>query len=226
MFCLTLAEKSYEGIVKKIKKASKYTDLFEIRADYLEDLEIPKLESLIKLPYRFLFTFRSYEEGGYKRISDEFRLKWLLWAIRKDFYLVDIEWKLLRDFFFKLEGFDFNKILVSYHNFEELPSERYLIKLLSEMKKRGIKRAKIVCMCKTLEESFRLLNLIFKAKEMGIELISFGMGEKGRLSRILSLFCGSPFTYVVFSKKEVVAPGQFDIKSAKKIYNILKEIME
>lgn len=101
MFCLTLAEKSYEGIVKKIKKASKYTDLFEIRADYLEDSEIPKLESLIKLPYRFLFTFRSYEEGGYKRISDEFRLKWLLWAIRKDFYLVDIEWKLLRDFFFQ-----------------------------------------------------------------------------------------------------------------------------
>lgn len=93
------------------------------------------------------------------------------------------------------------------------------------MKKRGIKRAKIVCMCKTLEESFRLLNLIFKAKEMGIELISFGMGEKGRLSRILSLFCGSPFTYVIFSKKEMVAPGQFDIKSAKKIYNTLKEII-
>jgi 3-dehydroquinate dehydratase-1 len=224
MFCLTLSEKDYKSLFKKIEDGSKYTDLFEIRADYLGEIDPFELEKLLKLPYRFLFTFRSYEEGGYKKFADEYRLKWILWALEKNFYLVDIEWKFFKKFFSEFQELKFERVLISYHNFKKLPSERFLLKLLSEMEEKGVKKAKIVCMSKNLEESFRLLNLIFKAKEKGIKLISFGMGEKGRLSRILSLFCGAPFTYVVLSKKETVAPGQLDIKSAVKLYNILKKI--
>ncbi len=225
MFCLTLAERSYKKLFEKIEKGAKYTELFEIRADYLDELKEKELEKLLKLPYGFLFTFRSYEEGGCKKVPDEVRLKWILWALEKGFYLVDIEWKLLKKYFSELKNLDFTKVLVSYHNFKNTPSEKYLSQLLLQMKKKGIEKAKVVCMCEELKDSLRLLSLIFKAKEKEIELISFGMGEKGKLSRILSLFCGSPFTYVVFSRKEAVAPGQFDIKSAIKTYNFLKEII-
>jgi 3-dehydroquinate dehydratase-1 len=225
MFCITLAETSYKKLLDTIKKGAKYTDFFEIRADYLEELNTLYLEKLLKLPYKFLFTLRSYEEGGYKKFSNDFKLKWISWALKQNFYLVDLEWKFFKKFSTKLKDLDFDKILFSYHDFKKTPSENYLIKILLEMKKRKVKKAKIVCLCKTFEDSFKLLNLIFLAKKRGIELISFGMGEKGRLSRILSLFCGSPFTYVVFSKKEVVAPGQFDIKSALKIYNNLKQMI-
>ncbi|MCD6489612.1 MAG: type I 3-dehydroquinate dehydratase [Thermodesulfobacterium sp.] len=226
MFCLTLAENTCKKLFKKIERGAKYTDFFEIRADKLKDLETCHLETFLKLPYKFLFTFRSHEEGGFGNFSDEFRLEWIFWALKQKFYLVDIEWKLFKKFSHKFKELNFNKVLFSYHNFKKLPSDRYLLELLSEMKKRGVKRAKIVCMCNSLEDSFRLLKLIFLAKERKIELVAFGMGEKGRISRILSLFCGSPFTYVVLSKKEAVAPGQLDIKSALKVYNAIKEIVE
>lgn len=226
MFCLTLAERTYRDLLNKIERGSKYTDLFEIRADYLEELHFSELEKILNLPYKFIFTFRSYEEGGYKKISDKLRLEWILWALKRNFYLVDIEWKLFKRFFSQFKDLDFNKALISYHNFKDFPSERYLIGLLSNMKKKGIKKAKIVCMSRNLENTLKLMGLIFKAKEKGIELISFGMGEKGKLSRILSLFCGSPFTYVVLSKEEAVAPGQFDIKLAIKMYNLLEEMVK
>ncbi|PMP93804.1 MAG: hypothetical protein C0169_07330 [Thermodesulfobacterium geofontis] len=226
MFCLTLAERNYKNLFEKIEKGSKYTDLFEIRADYLEELNFFELENILKLPYKFIFTFRSYEEGGYKKISDKIKLEWILWALKENFYLVDIEWKFFKKFFFQFKDLNFDKALISYHDFKNSPLERYLMRLLLHMKERGVKKAKIVYMSKNLEDSLKLMNLIFKAKEKGIELISFGMGEKGKLSRILSLFCGSPFTYVVLSKDEAVAPGQFDIKSAIKVYNLLKEMVK
>ncbi|PMP67076.1 MAG: hypothetical protein C0190_04015 [Thermodesulfobacterium geofontis] len=226
MFCLTLAERNCKNLFEKIEKGSKYTDLFEIRADYLEELNFFELENILKLPYKFIFTFRSYEEGGYKKISDKIKLEWILWALKENFYLVDIEWKFFKKFFFQFKDLNFDKALISYHDFKNSPLERYLMRLLLHMKERGVKKAKIVYMSKNLEDSLKLMNLIFKAKEKGIELISFGMGEKGKLSRILSLFCGSPFTYVVLSKDEAVAPGQFDIKSAIKVYNLLKEMVK
>ena len=226
MFCLTLAENTCKRLFKKIERGVKYTDFFEIRADKLKDLKTSHLETLLKLPYKFLFTFRSHEEGGFGNFPDKFRLEWILWALKQNFYLVDIEWKLFKKFPHEFKDLDFNKILFSYHNFKKLPSERYLLGLLSEMEKKGVKRAKIVCMCNNLEDSFKLLKFIFLAKERKIELVAFGMGEKGKISRILSLFCGSPFTYVVLSKKEAVAPGQLDIKSAIRVYNAIKEIME
>lgn len=225
MFCLTLAEKNFETLFKKIEKGAKYTDFFEIRADSLKELKNSYLEDLLKLPYKFLFTFRSYKEGGLAPFSDEFRLEWISWAFKKNFYLVDIEWELFKKFSHKLKNLNFERTLFSYHNFDGLPSEDNLLKLILEMKKVGVKKAKIVCMCRTLEESFNLLKLIFFAKKEGIELIAFGMGEKGRLSRILSLFYGSPFTYVVLSKKEAVAPGQLDIRSAIKVYRAIKNIV-
>jgi 3-dehydroquinate dehydratase-1 len=51
------------------------------------------------------------------------------------------------------------------------------------------------------------------------------MGKEGKLSRILCLFSGSPFTYVVLSREEAVAPGQLDIQSAMEIYNFIKQMI-
>ena len=41
------------------------------------------------------------------------------------------------------------------------------------------------------------------------------MGEEGRISRILCLHLGSPYTYVSLGK--AVAPGQFSVDEIKKI---------
>ena len=227
MFCLTVAEKSYKEVFKKIEIGAKYTDFFELRVDYLEKPDKSQIREFLKLPYKFLFTFRSKKEGGIKRVSATLQLEWILWALEEDFYLVDVEWHLFKKFYQKFNPsyLNYDKILISYHNFEKVPSDAYLLKVLKDMKKKKIKKAKIVCMCKSFHDSLRLLNFINVAKKMGIELISFGMGKEGKLSRILCLFSGSPFTYVVLSREEAVAPGQLDIQSAMEIYNFIKQMI-
>jgi 3-dehydroquinate dehydratase-1 len=49
-------------------------------------------------------------------------------------------------------------------------------------------------------------------------LISFAMGDFGRISRILCLYLGSPYTYVSLGK--AVAPGQFSVDEVNKIINL------
>jgi 3-dehydroquinate dehydratase-1 len=46
------------------------------------------------------------------------------------------------------------------------------------------------------------------------------MGDHGRISRILSLYLGSPYTYVSLGKP--VAPGQFSVDEIKKIIQLKK----
>ena len=225
MFCITLAEKNYNSFIKCLERGCKYTNLFEIRVDFLDDFNISELKKLLKLPYRFIFTFRSYEEGGIKKVPEELKLKYISWALNENFYLVDLEWKLFKKFCSNFKNINFNKVLVSYHNFKKTPSDKSLYRLIREMSERGVKKAKISCMANSIEDSFRLLNLIFYAKKKNIELVSFGMGDKGKLSRILSLFCGAPFSYVVLPRKKTVAPGQLDIVLANSFYKTLKKLI-
>jgi 3-dehydroquinate dehydratase-1 len=44
------------------------------------------------------------------------------------------------------------------------------------------------------------------------------MGDNGRLSRILCLYLGSPYTYVSLGKP--IAPGQFSVDEVKKIIRL------
>ncbi|RKX61314.1 MAG: type I 3-dehydroquinate dehydratase [Thermodesulfobacteriota bacterium] len=220
MFCITLAEKDIKALEEKIKIGSQYSDFFELRIDALKNPQKLEIKNLLKFPYKFLFTFRSYKEGGFKKIPEKERLDWILWALKEKFYLVDVELYFLKRFFnvlSKIKGFS-EKILVSYHNFEKVPSLRKLKAILSKIQEYKIKKAKIVCMCNSLRDSFRLLDLIYEAKSQSISLISFGMGEEGKLSRILCLLCGSPYTYVILPEHKEVAPGQMDILTAQKLY--------
>ena len=72
---------------------------------------------------------------------------------------------------------------------------------------------KIVTTAKSVKDSSIVLSLYSKADK--IKLIAFAMGNNGRMSRILCLFLGSPYTYVSLSKP--IAPGQFSVDEIKAI---------
>ena len=75
---------------------------------------------------------------------------------------------------------------------------------------------KIVSTAKSTYDSTRMLELYNnKGKN---NLIAFAMGDVGKISRILCLYFGSPYTYVSLGK--AVAPGQFSIDEVKKIINL------
>lgn len=226
MFCLTIAEKDLEKAYLKIESFCDKTDIFELRVDALEKISQEELEKFLKNlkdDLKLIFTIRSFKEGGFKRISLDIRKNWILWAIRKPFYLVDIEWLLFKNYYEEISKnlSNYEGILVSYHNFKKKPKNKYLKNLLKEMKEKGVKKAKIVCWVKDEGEAEELLELIDFGKNLGMEVISFGMGENGKLSRVICLLKGAPFTYVCCHREEAVAPGQLDYFSAKDLFEKL-----
>jgi len=106
-------------------------------------------------------------------------------------------------------------LLISAHDFKKTPSLTELKKKLNQMSKFS-SNVKIVTTAKSTKDSNRILQLYSKKEK--INLIAFTMGNPGRISRILSLYLGSPYTYVSLGKP--VAPGQFSLSEVKKIINL------
>jgi 3-dehydroquinate dehydratase I len=109
---------------------------------------------------------------------------------------------------------DKSNVLISWHNFFNTPSDSYLEKKIYDMKKFS-NNIKLVTMATNVNDSFRLLNLYEKFKD--INLITFAMGNCGILSRILCTFYGSPFTYS--SLENTIAPGQLSVIEMRRIYD-------
>ena len=74
---------------------------------------------------------------------------------------------------------------------------------------------KIVTTAKSVNDATQVLQLY--SKKGKTNLIAFSMGDAGRISRILCLYLGGPYTYVSLGKP--VAPGQFSVDEVKKITN-------
>lgn len=228
MFCITIAEKDLEKAYLKIDSFCDKTDIFELRVDALEKISQEELEKFLKKlkdDLKLIFTMRSSREGGFRRISSDIQKNWIIWALKKPFYLVDIEWLLFKSHYEEISKnlSNYESVLVSYHNFKKKPKNKYLKDLLKEMREKGVKKAKIVCWVKDESEAEKLLELIDFGKNLGIEVISFGMGEEGKLSRVISLLKGAPFTYVCGHREEAVAPGQLDYFSAKDLFEKLSK---
>ena len=90
-----------------------------------------------------------------------------------------------------------------------------LKKKLLEMKKFS-NNIKIITMAKSINDGPRILSLYKNSKN--IKLIAFSMGNFGRMSRLLCLLLGSPYTYVSLGKP--IAPGQFSLDEVKSIFTI------
>jgi 3-dehydroquinate dehydratase-1 len=84
--------------------------------------------------------------------------------------------------------------------------------------KRFSKNVKIVTTAKSTNDSSLVLSLYHEAKL--VNLIAFSMGDYGKISRILCLLLGSPFTYVSLGK--AIAPGQFSLDEMKSILKMYK----
>ena len=107
------------------------------------------------------------------------------------------------------------EILVSWHNFKKTPSIPALKKMYKQMRKFS-KNIKIVTNAKTHDDSTKILSLYSNSTKTN--LVAFAMGDEGRMSRILCLYLGAPFTYVSLGKP--VAPGQFSLDQVKRIIRV------
>lgn len=216
--CVSLAENSSNKIKQILKSALKESDYVEIRLDFLRPDEIPKtLEFIKKDIKRIVCTLRPKSEGGRFEGSEKERIAILKLISEYDPFLLDIEFNTIKknkELAKYLKSTKTN-LLISWHDFKKTPKLFELKNLMSKMSKFS-ENVKIVTTARTTDDSTRTLQLYSKTGKTN--LIAFAMGDYGRISRILCLYLGSPYTYVSLGKP--VAPGQFSVNEIKKMTSI------
>jgi len=218
--CVSIAEKTPKKLKKTLAKALKKSDYAEIRFDFLNPNAVPEALHLIKKDLRkCVSTLRPTREGGKFSGNEKNRVSIIKLIAEYNPFLLDIEYDTLRknknlQRYLKNTG---TNTLVSWHNFKQTPTASVLKKKLSEMKKFS-NNIKIVTMAKSINDGSRILSLYNNSKN--VKLIAFSMGNFGKMSRLLCLLLGSPYTYVSLGRP--IAPGQFSLDEVKSIFTIRK----
>jgi len=218
--CVSIAEKTPKKLKQTLAKALKKSDYAEIRFDVLNPNSVPEVLHLIRKDVRrCVSTLRPIREGGKFSDSEKNRVSIIKLIAEYDPFLLDIEYDTLRknknlQRYLKSTG---TSTLVSWHNFKQTPDISVLKKKLLEMKKFS-NNIKIVTMAKSINDGSRILSLYNNSKN--VKLIAFSMGNFGKMSRLLCLLLGSPYTYVSLGKP--IAPGQFSLDEVKSIFTIRK----
>lgn len=213
--CVSIAENSSQKIKQNMKEALKKADYVEIRFDFLKTDEIPKTLEIIKKDLKkVVCTLRSKSEGGKFEGDEKERISILKLIAEYNPFLLDIEFNTIKKNkeLAKYLKSTKTKLLISWHDFKKTPKFSELKNMMSQMTKFS-HNVKIVTTAKSVDDSTRTLQLYSKNEKNN--LIAFAMGDSGRVSRILCLYLGSPYTYV--SLGNPVAPGQFSVDEVKKI---------
>jgi len=216
--CVSIAESSPNKIKIKLKTALKKSDYVEVRLDFLKKEQVPKALEIIKKDLnKIVCTLRPKTEGGRFEGNEKERISIIKLISEYNPYLLDIEYNTLKKNkeLVKYLKSTKTKLLVSWHDFKKTPKNTELQNKIKQMSKFSC-NVKIVSTAKSTDDSTRMLELYSKKGKNN--LISFAMGDAGKISRILCLYLGSPYTYVSLGK--AVAPGQFSIDEVNNIINL------
>lgn len=184
-------------------------DLVEVRLDGLQDEGAAagrdSWSHLSAMP--LLFTARRGDEGGRGALAAEVRGR-LLRSTLADAAWIDIEAASLEE----LAGAAAAArdagvgLVVSHHDFERVPDEETLARVVAAAREAGAVVAKVAATPGTPAELARLAE--FTARDHGIALSTMGMGPLAAVSRLLCAQCGSVFNYG-FLGTTPTAPGQW-----------------
>ncbi|MDO4485627.1 MAG: type I 3-dehydroquinate dehydratase [Bacillota bacterium] len=232
-----------EKIIEECEKAAAMPcDVIEWRADYYL-AAIPELENALRTKEAYLdlvkilddvnyiadtkpviFTVRRKGQGGEVSITKEQNDS--IWSLVAQSQLAD---------FIDVELFDENdtvdeyklqeqidqiheygsRVILSYHDFNGMPSPEEMVNLISVMHGLGPDVCKVAAMANSEEDARTLLKATAFLTRKGIgPLVTMAMGEAGTTTRVAAGKYGSCMTFA--SGAQASAPGQADVFTMKK----------
>lgn len=239
MICLSIEANNFQECIEIVKTH----DFIELRLDKC-NFANQEIKKILSYPIKYIATCRP----GFH--PDDKRIEILKNAILAGVDYIDIEFDSDEYFLTGLIKFSHKydtKIILSYHNFNETPTLKILLDIINSCFEYGADIAKIACKANTIDDCMRILSLYDRISELipnssnietqtskiehrisniefsqGGKLIAIGMGELGKITRIAAHFLGAPFTYASYKRGMETAEGQIDIKSLKKIFELMK----
>lgn len=189
-------------------------DGIELRLDLFPQIDLPILATLSQPSSRpLMFTVRSTSHGGKFSGSEEGRESLIeqLLALEPAFF--DLEYDMRQEFIEKMiRTFRKTKIVISYHNFKEVPD---LENIYSAMSKYPAYTYKIAIMPHSTSEALKAL--LFARKDPKVSIIC--MGGYGTFTRILGPINKNLVNYASLDRAQQTAPGQVSIQELEGIYH-------
>jgi 3-dehydroquinate dehydratase type I len=218
--CVPVTARSPSQAVDVIRSVQPYApDLMELRFDYMESPgSLQRIRDSTSLP--LIATNRRRDQGGLSSHPEADRVTLLLEACEAGFDYVDLE----------LTTSSINEVsdevksrgamlIISYHDLNGTPPRKALNQIVREELSAGADICKVVGTSKSLHDNLLYLSLLEENPD--INLICFGMGEAGVMSRVFSPLFGGAFTYASAGIGMESAPGQLTIADLKGVYRLL-----
>jgi 3-dehydroquinate dehydratase/shikimate dehydrogenase len=215
--CIPITAKTAKDALAEMKEAEKFADIVEFRIDYMKNISKGHLKKILKKKKReVIVTNRAKREGGKFMGNEKKRISLLRTAAELGADYIDVELSSGKKALSAIKGANSGtKTICSYHNFKKTPSMKELESIYRRIRKTGAYMAKIVVYANSINDNFKIFKLL-KGKR---RLVSFCMGVKGEMSRVLAPKYGSCITFASLGKGKESAPGQLTIREIAK-YNI------
>lgn len=206
MIAIPIVASTVKEALKDIRKSN--ADLVELRLDFIKDINTSRLEKLLRTNRKVIVTDRKKRHELIKKAIE----------LKAGFIDLDISLgeKSIKNIIKEKQN---TRIIVSFHNFKKTDRKEINARY-SQIKKLNPDIIKIVTYANSIEDNLIILGLIKKAKKQKIKIIALCMGEKGQISRILSVPFGAFLTFGSLEKGKESAPGQIQAKALKEIYHV------
>ncbi len=221
--CVPIQASTQKEVKRRLLEASKQADLAEIWLDRVKDLDLPNL--LAKAPLPILCVCKKVDEKGGFTGTREAQAQVLLDAIKYGAKYVDIPLNMPDKLNKKIvqnarkKGV---KVIISHHDFKSTPELSKMLKITQKMTQKGANVVKLAVTSKSLQDAIDIICLGKYLQEQKMPHILIGMGQKGRLTRILTPTLGGEMMFATLSKKGQTATGQFTVKQLKKAWSLIK----
>jgi 3-dehydroquinate dehydratase I len=189
-------------------------DLCELRIDLLHRASVDLEESIGHVPCPKIATVRDPDEGGANALSGKTRLElYQRWLPLCD--LIDVELRNLDRFSDLVEQAESGgkSVIISFHDFDKTPSLEDLQEKLDRCRLKKTQIFKVASKVARWSDVETLIQLLQQNPESRIA--AMGMGEFGKLSRLVLARLGSCLVYG--SLGEAVAPGQWPVKELARL---------
>ncbi|RLG13339.1 MAG: type I 3-dehydroquinate dehydratase [Candidatus Nanohalarchaeota archaeon] len=219
MIAIPITSRTVDGALKDIEAVCKVgADVVELRLDYISGLDDVGIKRMVEaVSVSKIVTVRRKVDGGCFSGTEKERVGLLLTACRFGVDYVDVELDV--DFgVFRDAGV---KVICSYHNFNQTPGVSDLLAILESCVLKRPDVVKIVTMAKKYNDNVVILDFLEKVVGKDVKVVSFCMGDKGKLSRVLCTHFGSFFTFAALEGGKESAPGQVDIGVMKEFSEVL-----
>jgi 3-dehydroquinate dehydratase I len=214
MICIAISDKSINKCLATLDRC----ELAEIRLD-LTEFDEDQIKQIFSHSTPTIATCRPDKKG----IQDQLRR--LMLAIDSGAKYVDLEFEAeleQREKIMKYAKAHNCKIIISYHNFIRTLPSKELHQIAEDCFKMGADIAKVATQVNSIADAANLLSLY----NINKPIVAIGMGESGKLTRIIAPLLGAEFTFAAMDDGNATAPGQIKYQRMKEITDYLDTIMK